>query len=403
MIICKRWEEEGEREEGEERGGGERGRQERVEMRVREGRRELRSHVPFVYSTERPLLGRLPEGLTIFWKFLEKVSETSETVGWWLWRACVPEDLWCARAVSERVEEEGERERKSEERERERERIQEERSAGVIHTSFFFKRQILQRTFLGWLGWQQWSCMSSTLTLFLSLLSPSLVSLSSLSPSSLLNFFSVLLKFVEPQDAVIIAYDALLAACQQHSWNGKKRGMRCTSPPVLRLHPSLFSFSLFSFSPPLSSSPLSSLLYLSISSLPSLLSSLHSLSSLFWLLLFFKELLLRGALHGGDSDSTGSIAGSWYGALFGFDHVPQSHYQNLEYRDILEVLGLQLFELAKEKVKGIDFSWQEWAKMQNVMSTVNKMFCPASQESRGEPNQSQGFWFVCCHHHPVVQ
>lgn len=33
----------------------------------------------------------------------------------------------------------------------------------------------------------------------------------------------------------------------------------------------------------------------------------------------WEEVCLRGALHGGDSDSTGTIVGAWYGALYGFE------------------------------------------------------------------------------------
>jgi ADP-ribosylarginine hydrolase len=35
----------------------------------------------------------------------------------------------------------------------------------------------------------------------------------------------------------------------------------------------------------------------------------------------WEEVCLRGMLHGGDSDSTGTIVGAWYGALFGFEDV----------------------------------------------------------------------------------
>ena len=38
------------------------------------------------------------------------------------------------------------------------------------------------------------------------------------------------------------------------------------------------------------------------------------------------ELCLRAMLHGGDNDSTGCIAGSWFGALYGFDTVPKNNY-----------------------------------------------------------------------------
>jgi len=31
-------------------------------------------------------------------------------------------------------------------------------------------------------------------------------------------------------------------------------------------------------------------------------------------------------LHGGDSDSTGTIVGAWYGAIYGLQGVPLNHY-----------------------------------------------------------------------------
>jgi hypothetical protein len=39
------------------------------------------------------------------------------------------------------------------------------------------------------------------------------------------------------------------------------------------------------------------------------------------------ELCLRAMLHGGDNDSTGCIAGSFYGALYGLANVPQNNYK----------------------------------------------------------------------------
>jgi len=30
-------------------------------------------------------------------------------------------------------------------------------------------------------------------------------------------------------------------------------------------------------------------------------------------------------LHGGDSDSTGTIAGAWFGAAYGFKDIPSHH------------------------------------------------------------------------------
>ena len=40
----------------------------------------------------------------------------------------------------------------------------------------------------------------------------------------------------------------------------------------------------------------------------------------------WNELSLRSMLHGGDSDSTGAIAAAWYGALNGFQGVPEINY-----------------------------------------------------------------------------
>ncbi len=41
----------------------------------------------------------------------------------------------------------------------------------------------------------------------------------------------------------------------------------------------------------------------------------------------WEELMLRAALHGGDSDSTGCIAGSWFGAIYGFKNVNKNNYE----------------------------------------------------------------------------
>ncbi|KAL5473596.1 hypothetical protein EMCRGX_G028098 [Ephydatia muelleri] len=56
----------------------------------------------------------------------------------------------------------------------------------------------------------------------------------------------------------------------------------------------------------------------------------------------WEELCLRGVLHGGDNDSTGIIAGSCWGAMYGFEGVPEVNYKNLEYKDHLVALGKKL-------------------------------------------------------------
>uniref|UniRef100_A0A8D0L5V3 ADP-ribosylhydrolase ARH1 n=1 Tax=Sphenodon punctatus TaxID=8508 RepID=A0A8D0L5V3_SPHPU len=55
------------------------------------------------------------------------------------------------------------------------------------------------------------------------------------------------------------------------------------------------------------------------------------------------ELAHRAFFHGGDSDSTAAIAACWWGAMYGFKGVNESHYKELEYRDRLEQVARDLF------------------------------------------------------------
>ena len=59
----------------------------------------------------------------------------------------------------------------------------------------------------------------------------------------------------------------------------------------------------------------------------------------------WEELCLRAILHGGDNDSTGTIAGAWFGANYGFKGVPANHYDELEDNLKLKIYGEQLFNL----------------------------------------------------------
>lgn len=59
------------------------------------------------------------------------------------------------------------------------------------------------------------------------------------------------------------------------------------------------------------------------------------------------EVLLRGALHGGDGDSTGIIAGCWFGARHGLEGVPPGHL-NVENKELLVQLGIDLAKLSKD-------------------------------------------------------
>ncbi|XP_054044089.1 ADP-ribosylarginine hydrolase isoform X2 [Rissa tridactyla] len=58
------------------------------------------------------------------------------------------------------------------------------------------------------------------------------------------------------------------------------------------------------------------------------------------------ELAHRAFFHGGDSDSTATIAACWWGAMHGFRGVSTSLYAHLEYRDRLEQVAKDLYRLA---------------------------------------------------------
>ena len=64
----------------------------------------------------------------------------------------------------------------------------------------------------------------------------------------------------------------------------------------------------------------------------------------------WSELCLRAMIHGGDSDSTGVIAGALYGAMYGYEGVEKVNYEHVEFHDQMERLGKDLFELSKRKV-----------------------------------------------------
>ena len=66
----------------------------------------------------------------------------------------------------------------------------------------------------------------------------------------------------------------------------------------------------------------------------------------------WERLCRYGMFHGGDSDSTGIIAGACYGAMFGMQGVPPNNYTQLEYRDRLEKLGGELFYKSRESGDG---------------------------------------------------
>lgn len=65
----------------------------------------------------------------------------------------------------------------------------------------------------------------------------------------------------------------------------------------------------------------------------------------------WEKICMYGILHEGDNDSTGAIVGAFYGALYGFENVPDNHHVDLEYRDRLEKVGTQLYTMAQGNIE----------------------------------------------------
>jgi len=58
----------------------------------------------------------------------------------------------------------------------------------------------------------------------------------------------------------------------------------------------------------------------------------------------WEQLCLSSMLHGGDSDSTGTIAAAWFGALYGLKGVPQLHMEKQEGKEEALSLGGNLYD-----------------------------------------------------------
>ncbi|KAH3856514.1 ADP-ribosylhydrolase ARH1-like [Dreissena polymorpha] len=63
----------------------------------------------------------------------------------------------------------------------------------------------------------------------------------------------------------------------------------------------------------------------------------------------WEDLCSRSMFHGGDSDSTGVIAAACYGAMFGFQGVPENNYARLEKKEKLMKLAKKLFDIKQRK------------------------------------------------------
>lgn len=65
----------------------------------------------------------------------------------------------------------------------------------------------------------------------------------------------------------------------------------------------------------------------------------------------WEEVCSRGMMHGGDSASTGALAGAWYGAAEGFHGVPVCHYEAVEYSDRLSQCAAALLKCAARRTR----------------------------------------------------
>lgn len=65
----------------------------------------------------------------------------------------------------------------------------------------------------------------------------------------------------------------------------------------------------------------------------------------------FKEAIVCAVNHGGDSDSTGAIAGNIIGARLGYSQIPKYYIDNLELKDVIEEISNDLMNplIGKEK------------------------------------------------------
>jgi len=69
----------------------------------------------------------------------------------------------------------------------------------------------------------------------------------------------------------------------------------------------------------------------------------------------FEDGVLRAVNHGGDSDSTGSIAGALLGTLHGVDAIPPAWLTGLELRDVIEILARDLAAYFHDRSGRLDY------------------------------------------------
>lgn len=57
----------------------------------------------------------------------------------------------------------------------------------------------------------------------------------------------------------------------------------------------------------------------------------------------WEKLIIYSAIHLGDSDTVGAIAGSWFGAVYGLENIPPSNLKHLEFLDELTQIAKDLY------------------------------------------------------------
>lgn len=58
----------------------------------------------------------------------------------------------------------------------------------------------------------------------------------------------------------------------------------------------------------------------------------------------WETLIFYAMLHRGDTDTTGCIAGGWYGIMYGMNDIPEINVKHLEYKEKLKDLGSKLYD-----------------------------------------------------------
>ncbi|MGL4209289.1 MAG: ADP-ribosylglycohydrolase family protein, partial [Candidatus Adiutrix sp.] len=80
----------------------------------------------------------------------------------------------------------------------------------------------------------------------------------------------------------------------------------------------------------------------------------------------FREGVLMAVNHDGDSDSTGSITGNILGLIYGLKDIPQGWLDNLELRDVISEIAVDLYNAPNWKIGGYkddiddDLVWEKY-------------------------------------------